>query len=570
MKNLLLSLVLIVFAINLFAQETPSFSPEIKRVAVFKNGYAFTYREAEATTKDGWAYTTTTPIGVLGTVWGYSTTPNIKVNQLLASEIETSSTERVINLTEFLIVNEGAKIRAEVTGSDNKTKTYEGVYEVISPIRGFRNIARPPVGGNYSDYYQSIIQAYDTYLTIAVKTDTGVLAFLASKIENVEIVGQPKWNKPKSEKQIRLGIKTEGAKDGQKVNLGIAALERGIRWIPAYRVEVKGDPIKEAKLELEANIINELADLNNSEINFVVGVPHFLFQDTASINTAFAGVSSNFRRDSGNQYSNSLMSQVSSQSSDESYRETGSLATPISPTIIEEEQTNSFSAEQLYLYQTNQLNLKKGERATMRLFSLTVPCSEVFEWTINDVKDAQTRYMDSNYSNQNQQVNSLQDLSSKVWYALKLNNTTGMPWTTAPAISFREWKPLGQDMIKFTAIGGEEVLRVTPATEVVGTHVLEEKTRIREKLRWNGSDYEFDLVTVEGTIKLRNVKKQPIELVLTRNLVGEVESATDNGKITKEGLNLQSINSNSIVKWNIAIPSGEKEIKYTYKVYVRK
>jgi hypothetical protein len=125
-------------------------------------------------------------------------------------------------------------------------------------------------------------------------------------------------------------------------------------------------------------------------------------------------------------------------------------------------------------------------------------------------------------------------------------------------------------MLKFTAIGGEEVLRVTPATEVVGTHKLEEKSRSSEKLRWSGSDYEFDLVTVEGTIKLRNVKKTPIELVLTRNVVGEVISATDTGKIKKEGLNLQSINSNSVVKWNVSIPSGEKELKYTYKVYVRK
>ena len=206
----------------------------------------------------------------------------------------------------------------------------------------------------------------------------------------------------------------------------------------------------------------------------------------------------------------------------------------------------------------------------MRLFSLTVPCTEVFEWTINDVNDAHARYLNSNYSGQGQPITSLQDLTTKVWYALKLKNTTGMPWTTAPAISFREWKPLGQDMLKFTATGGEEVLRVTPATEVVGTHTLEEKERVRQQLRWNGSDYDFDLVTVEGTIKLRNVKKQPVELVLTRNLVGEVSSATDNAKITKDGLNLQSINSNSVVKWNVLVPSGDKELKYTYNVYVRK
>ncbi len=400
-----------------------------------------------------------------------------------------------------------------------------------------------------------------------LKTETGVMLLRADSVARIEILDtQPNLSKPKSEKQVRLGIKTEGAKDGQKITLGVAALERGIRWIPAYRVEVKGDPIKEAKLELEANVINDLADLNNSEINFVVGVPHFLFQDTASplsINTAFAGVSSNFRRDERNNYSNAISSQVASYSMD-------GVDKDASPTILQEEKTTSFSAEQLYLYQTNQLNLKKGERATMRLFSLTVPCTEVFEWTINDVNDAHARYLNSNYSGQGQQITSLQDLTTKVWYALKLKNTTGMPWTTAPAISFREWKPLGQDMLKFTTIGGEEVLRVTPATEVVGTHTLEEKERVRQKLRWNGSDYDFDLVTVVGTIKLRNVKKQPVELVLTRNLVGEVTSASDDGKITKDGLNLQSVNSNSVVKWNIQVPSGDKELKYTYNVYVRK
>ncbi|HMS41276.1 MAG TPA: hypothetical protein PKE69_13685, partial [Pyrinomonadaceae bacterium] len=164
----------------------------------------------------------------------------------------------------------------------------------------------------------------------------------------------------------------------------------------------------------------------------------------------------------------------------------------------------------------------------------------------------------------------LQDLSSKVWYALRLKNQTGMPWTTAPAMSFREWKPMGQDMLSFTPIGGENILRVTPATEVIGTHKLEEKSREQTTLRYGGSNYTFDLVTIEGTIKLRNIKKEPVELVLTRNMVGETLTATDGGKISREGLNLQSVNPNSIVKWNLTIPSGEKEIKYTYKVYVRR
>ncbi|CAN5583184.1 hypothetical protein BH10ACI1_BH10ACI1_31650 [soil metagenome] len=552
-KILLLTVVFCLLANPIFSQSV--FSPTVKRVAVFKNGYAFTYREGEARISNGWAYTTNAPIGVLGTVWGYSTSPNVKVMQLLASQTEKREIERVSNIAEILLANEGARIKFVDTYDNNKF--YEGTYEIVSRNRNFAVLPAE----NYNN----------DEIIIALKTETGVMFFPAGSIRKIEIIGQPKMEKPKVSKENRLGIKVEGASDGQNINLGIAALERGIRWIPAYRVEVKGTPVKEAKLELEAMLINELTDLDNSEVYFVVGVPHFLFQDTMSplsMNTAFAGVSGYFqtgtqnnRRDS---YSNAIMSQqfqIDGSSSSEN-------TVDVSPTVSEEERSNTFSAEQLFLYQANNITLKKNERASLRLFSLTVPATEVFEWTLNDAPETQRRYLE--YSNSSTTTPLLQDLSSKVWYALRLKNQTGMPWTTAPAITFREWKPIGQDLLSFTPIGGDNILRVTPATEVIGTNTLEEKSREQTTLKYGGSNYTFDLVTVEGTIKLRNIKKEAVELVLTRNLVGEVISADDGGKISRQGLNLQSVNPNSIIKWNLTIPNGEKEIKYTYKVYVRR
>ncbi len=558
MKKPVFLLTVMFCCIGVVAQEK-NFSPEINRVAIFKNGYAFTYREGEASPRANWVHTTNTPVGVLGTVWGYSTSASVRVDQPLASEfLNSTQTDRVEDIAEFLIANEGKRIR--VVDGNNADRVHEGVYEIISRYRNFAEEVRPE-GGFRAKYDLNLI-------TLSIKTENGVLLLPAASVRTIEILdSQPILLRPRKEKLVRLGIKLNGARDGQPVNVGIAALERGLRWIPAYRVEVKGDPIKEAKLELEANVINDLADLNNTEINFVVGVPHFLFQETTSplsINTAFAGVSSNFRRDGVNQLSNAISRQVMELPLD------GRRVDDISPTVAGEEKSLSFSAEQLFLYQTDLLQLKKGERATTRLFSLTVPCSEVFEWTLNDVSDAQQRYLNPGYSGQSHQLNSLQDLSTKIWSALRLKNTTGMPWTTAPAISFREWKPLGQDLLNFTPIGAEEVLRVTPATEVTGFHSLEEKERTREKIRWNGSDYDFDLVTLEGTVKVRNVQKRSIELVLTRHLVGQVSSASDEAKTTKSGLNLQSVNSNSIIKWSVQIPPGEKELKYTYSVYLRK
>ena len=526
MKKLFILVILLLLNCTfIVSQETNSFSPEIKRIAVFKNGYAFTYREGVAKTQNGWAYTEKAPKGVLGTVWGYSTTPKVRVMQLLASPTTKHSNEKVQNINEILIANKGSRIRFE----SNK-KVYSGTYDVI--------------GNN----------------TIALKTQSGTLFIPFSSIYNVEILGSAKLNR--LNKETRLSLKVKGAKDGQDIKLGVAALERGIRWIPAYRVEVKGSPIKEAKLELEAMLINELTDLKNSEVNFVVGVPSFLYQNSISplsMNTAFAGVSSYFRTGTRNRrdaLSNAIMTQ------------TLGASRPIndaSPTIDGEEQLSSFSAEQLFLYKTEAMNLKKGERASLRLFSLTVPCSEVFEWKISDgaVRNRNQVYSSSQYS----QLLSL-NLASKIWYGLKLKNNTNMPWTTAPAIGFRDWKPLGQNMLTFTPRGVENILPITPATEVVGTHTLEEKSREQVQMKRGRSTYNYALVTVEGTIKVRNTKKEPVELVLKRQLIGDVISTSDNGTAVRDGLNLQAINPKSIIKWNLKLPSGKKEIRYTYKIYI--
>lgn len=556
MKKFCLLLLFFCFAPNfVFSQNAPMFLPEVNRVAVFKNGYAFTYREGIAKTENGWVYTNKTPIGVLGTVWGYSTSPNVRVNQLLASESEAGETERVRNLAEFLLANEGKRIIVE-TQLGEKPQFLTGTYQLLKP--NLENIPR-------SNQYNTGFSTMDlSNLTLAVKTAEGTSVMALIYLKSVQVIGEANFDLAKQ--GSLLGFQVEGAKNGQNINLGVAALERGIRWIPAYRVELKGDPVKEAKLELEANVINELTDLKETEMNFVVGVPHFLFQDLMSplsINTAFAGVSSYFQsgRGGANTYSNALMTQVASRS-DSAYRE----GSP-SPTVFDEEKLTSFSAEQLFLYKADKISLKKNERASLRLFSLTVPAKEVFEWTITDPADVEQRYY--KYSPGSSSGKSLtEELSNKIWYALRLKNTTEMPWTTAPALSFREWKPIGQDMLTFTPIGGENILKITPATEVIGDHDLEEKSRERVQLNYAGSTYNYDLVTVEGTIKIRNIKKETIELILTRNLIGEVLSASDSGKISRQGLNLKAVNPNSTIKWNLMLPNGEKEIKYTYKVYV--
>ncbi len=550
------------FAASAFSQEPtvsmPSFSPEIKRIAVFKNGYAFTYREGEAQTSNGWAYTTNTPVGVLGTVWGYTTAPNARVIQLVASESDKKELKRVENLAQFLLANEGVRARFVAIYKGSKegemiTKTIEGNYEIISP------------NGNYliSDKISNDPNAYNrldqNQLSLIVKAETGALFLPVSQIQSVEILSPPKIEKPTLTKENRLALKVAGA-NADNVRLGIAALESGVQWIPAYRIEVKGEPINEAKLELEAVLVNNLADMSNAEVYFVVGVPHFLFQNSISplsLNQTFAGVSANVSDGAGRGLSNAITTQVSAGDSAVS-------AGLTSPTVSGEEQAETFTAEQLFLYKTEGITLKKGERTSMRLFSVTIPCSEVFEWTIDDAAQP------INYLSPDGQPIQIPAQTNRLWYSLRLKNTTGMPWTTAPALSFREWQPMGQDLLTFTPKGGENVLRVSPATEVIGAHNIEEKSRTAEQRKVNGRIVTFDVVTLEATIKISNYKKQPVEIRITRNLLGKVLEQTDGGSVKREAIRSQADNPNSFLDWTLTVPPGEKEIRYTYKVYVRK
>ncbi len=534
-------------------RQPASFKPSVKRVAVFKNGYVFTYREGQAVPVNGWVYTTDVPIGVMGTVWGYSSSPEARVTQLLATEAEKNEANRVANLEELLFVNEGSRIRVKSQYSD---KILEGTYLILNKRRTFS------VGTTGEPLRETGAGIQNGESDIAITTETGVTVMRTGNIAFLEFVGQPRWDKLMTSKENRLGLKTENVPAGQSVQLGIAALERGIRWIPAYRIEPKGDPVTEAKLELEAMVINELVDISNAEFYFVVGVPHFLYQDLISplsLSQTFAGVSSYFYVSQQNQYSNAIMTQ---SRAGELRPSSGSRASDSPGIVPEEGSLPAMSADELYLYRSDQVALKKGERASLRLFSLTVPCREIFEWNVPDASTSGEEYS----------THSLTNLSGGFWRSLKLKNETGMPWTTAPALTFRDWKPLGQDILAFTPINTETIVRVTPATEVVGTHKLLERSRVREvkPKKPDENPDEYDIVTVEGIIKLRNVKKQPVDVVITRRVSGTITTATERGAISREGAELQANNPQSVVRWEFSLPPGEKELRYVYKVYVER
>ena len=53
-----------------------------------------------------------------------------------------------------------------------------------------------------------------------------------------------------------------------------------------------------------------------------------------------------------------------------------------------------------------------------------------------------------------------------VWHALELTNTTEQPWTTAPAMTMKDGRVLGQSTLTFTPPEGASRLRITQAVSI--------------------------------------------------------------------------------------------------------
>src|SRR6185295_15372645 len=97
------------------------------------------------------------------------------------------------------------------------------------------------------------------------------------------------------------------------VEVSMAYLQKGVRWIPNYRVELDGKG--KAVVKLQATLLNEMTDLDNATLHLVVGVPSFHFKETTdpmAFAQVMAQLSPYFQNVDGtsNTLSNAAMSQV--------------------------------------------------------------------------------------------------------------------------------------------------------------------------------------------------------------------------------------------------------------------
>lgn len=463
----------------------------VREVTVFKDGHAYLIRE-QASPGAGRRQVVLDelPQPVLGTFWPYAT-GGARLVSAKAARQEVEESIAAQDLAQFARGNLGK----DVTLVDTTNARVHGrLLDVASTPGAAAHLPQ------------------ENILLIATANGTRMLPM--AQLREFEIKGELQRKFTQKTQQERLTLDVDGGDDGAAV--GVMYVQRGLRWIPAYRIDIDGEG--KAKVQLQATLVNDLIDLDRTTVHLVIGVPKFEFAglvDPIALQNEVAQVATR-TRDSrlSNMLSNSLMTQSAG------YQVMGESTQDAQPTV-EGGQSN----EDLFVFTIKDVSLKVGER-------LVVPI-ETFELTYRDVYKLEVDFappMEVRQNLQSQQVLELaKELAApKAEHVLRIVNGSKVPLTTAPALVLRNGRILAQGRMRYTPIGAETDLAINTAIDICVTIEEHETGRKPNAENWAGNAY--GRIELAGTIALRNDKNKAVEIEVRRRVLGIADSVGQDGK----------------------------------------
>jgi hypothetical protein len=399
---------------------------------------------------------------------------------------------------------------------------------------------------------------------ILLKTVTGTTAInLTSAQYNIpwiEILDSAGTETSYKEKVKRLRFKISG--NETNIPITMAYLQKGLMWSPAYLVELTDD--KTARITMQGLLSNDVEDIDNADVSFVVGYPNFMYSDllsplaltqsVTSFVSTITGLEPGGRR-APELYQSGLANQAagynyapdSRPQSDFDYSTTGAAT--------------GTQEEDLFLYKVKNVSLKSGERAYCTIFSAEVPYEHVYDLQIPD------QSVVDRFGNLDSSRILPRNNEPQVWHQLKIKNTSAYPWTTAPAMAVSDNNPLSQDRLDYTPVGATGKLKLTVAADIKSKQSEIEKSRTNNAIIINTISYTK--VNVDGTITLKSFKSKPVKVFVKKTLTGEAVTEDQGGKAQKLAAAIQAVNPVSEVSWELTLnPGEEKTLNYSYFVYI--
>jgi hypothetical protein len=309
--------------------------------------------------------------------------------------------------------------------------------------------------------------------------------------------------------------------------VGLLYLQRGIRWIPNYKVTIDGKG--QAVVRLQATLVNELADLDDVTAHLVIGVPTFEFKDTPdpiSLQQAAAQLSQYFRQDAQTAYgfANAIMSQ---QSAPMDHRSRGGAESEPGRTLnLGPEVAESGKNEDLFIFAVKHVSMKKGQRMVITIGEFKVKYKDVFAL---EIPFAPPTELWRNFDNNRKAELARLFNAPKVMHKIRLFNSSEYPLTTAPALILKDDRLLAQGLMTYAAPGADTDMGITTAVDIRVKKTDNETKRTPNAANWQGDQY--GRIDLARRITMTSFRNDAVEVEVIRHVLGNVDSADNKGQI---------------------------------------
>jgi hypothetical protein len=489
----------------------------IKEVTVFKDGHAFVVHQGRLPVDaKGLVVLDRLPAPLLGTFWPYSADRDVKLASVTASRRPVRAEQTAVDLRGLLEANPGAAVDLVDIDGKSISGRIRGLparlVEELGSVEGADQRDPVPVRGG----------------VLLLDTEQGVLALPVERIRSVNFRSAPAARYPSDSYRNLLTLAFKWPEAGQKreIDVGMAYVQKGLRWIPSYKVTIDG--AGKARVQLQATLVNELADLEDVTANLVVGVPTFAFRGTVdpmALQETIARLGAYFDSQSASGYAmtNAIAAQVSS-GDNERFREDDARrgAAPEGGPEV----TGGETDQDLYVFTVKRVTLKKGERMVLPVAEYELAYRDVYVLDLPFAPPSEVR-ANANDAQQRELARLLG--APHFQHVLRVANAGREPLTTAPALIASGDRVLGQGMMRYTAPGTDCDLTLTSAVDIKVTKGDKETRRVPGALTVDGSSYVR--VDLEGNITIANLRDEALTIEVKRSILGHAESAGQLGKV---------------------------------------
>ena len=485
-----------------------SSAPKIVHCSIFKNGYAFVTREIDVSSS-GEVAIDPIPESVMGSLW-FGVSSGIHIKQITNGEVSHKTAIEARSIDELLDLNIGREVNLalkDLPSANGILKSVRSDFVVLTQEKGDQVIFRERIIG---------------------LTSKGPLEIKSTTTTSSR----------------SLKVRVEADRPGKVL---FVSLERGLSWDSAYLVELKD---KKMTLTCRATIVDDLAEIDGIEVLLSAMSPNF---STSSFETLMSGNALLTATLVGGQgLVGESIDFISYDPTDSSLVLTGNQNGANQKSWAAPTGIGGFKREDQFLFRQPDVRLKKGERGQFVLTQKEMPYSDIYNLDVVGSHDG------------NGLIQSVPH--QQVFHHIKFANQTGQPITSAPVSFIVDGQFLGQSLTRYLAPGEDGELSIGTAPEITAEASDEEISRVHQaRIKVN---QVYDLVTMKGSISLKNLSTKKVKIKVSKTVIGEMLNGSDNPEVQKTPV-IGSMNVSSHATWQLELEPGKKvNLTFEYRAYI--